>query len=158
MNIRLIRILFIIILPLLSLQYYIAMEYSEPYPAIIYPSFEGVSNNSQYNKYINTEITVNFENGELVYLDERSFFGEIPYKFRKILLKNYFLNTNNENKIENHEYKEFTIFIKTKLEALGTTGKPESITIKWFINNQYYRENPIRTQKLLLQSGTINFN
>lgn len=155
---NIVRILFLIMIPLLLLQLYVARKYSEPYPAIIYPAFEGTSKNSEYNKYIETEIFVYFNDGEKYRLDERKFLGEIPYKFRKNLLKNYFLNRPIENGKEGNAYREFTNFLESRLTKMFKNKKPQSISISWYQYKQYFREKPVRLEKTLLKSGLIEFD
>ena len=55
---RKLRILFSTIIVFLFIQFVVTLKFSEPYPAIIYPSFAHVGDNSKFNSYRIIEINI----------------------------------------------------------------------------------------------------
>ncbi len=154
---NLIRILVLFPFIFLLGQFYVAKKFYEPYPAIVYPAFDSIPDNSKYNEYLKTKIFVAYDSGEKVEFDENVFWDEISYDLWQKILDKYLFNYDLRNSRDDKLYNEFIEYLKRKVQN-SSKKNPRTIRMNRYLYRQYYREFPIRTEEILWKSAEIDFN
>ncbi len=154
---NLIRILFLFLFIFLLGQFYVAKKFYEPYPAIVYPAFDWVPDNSKYNEYFKTEIIAVYDNGAQVTLGGNVFWHEISYDLWQKIVNKYVYNHDLKNIRENTERNELRGYLKRKAEQVQNT-KLTTLKIIQYRYREFYRDFPTQTEKILWQSGEMHFD
>lgn len=154
MNKKFIRILFIIVTIFLFVQFYFSIKISEPYPAIIYPAFRKVSDNSIYNSYLIIEVEVIFKNRDKVYITDRELLSGIDPVVRWKLLSSL-LNSNNDlNIVEDQQKIKIKSVFRNNLKK-KYSKEPVSVKLNMTKIYEYYRNKPIKKHKKVFKSVMV---
>jgi len=151
-----IRLFFLFFLSFLFAQFLFTMKFSEPYPAIIYPGFGGVYNNSEYNSYKTHEIIITFNNSKTIKIDDKLLFGEFQPIARGKIFKKFFEMDQQKDQKSYEEFKKFRSSLENRIKS-KFSGDPRSIEIIYYDVKEYYRLNPIKVEKKIIDIKKLVF-
>jgi hypothetical protein len=86
-----IRLLFIILILWMPLQYAITARYGEPYPALVMPSFAGTRTDRNGNiRIMNVKCKVLFRDGRVAWTSEYDLLSEVPSAYHDAIMRHMF--------------------------------------------------------------------